>query len=158
MWFLWEKHRAFLNAAAPAIPAPYWRQRQRAEEGGGDSPPAIFAVWWLLSPSGKKGGFQGTGWIAKLDHYCTKAEKEVTLEGDKRLMTLFLFDVRIGARWSCVFGRIFPLLRASWCVSVRRSAPHVLNGIYSSSDGAPPEHPEHYTAWMCLKEKIVLKI
>lgn len=53
------------------------------------------------------GGSMGRVWIAtcparhRVDHYCTSAEKEVTLEGDGR----HLFDARTAARCSCVLGK-----------------------------------------------------
>lgn len=57
--------QSFSKCCGPYYPCSYWRQRQRAEEGRRDFPPAIFVVWWLLSPSDHEktggGGSRRTG-------------------------------------------------------------------------------------------------
>lgn len=41
------------------------------------------------------------------DRYCTYPEAEVTLECDKRLIALFLFEAGIGRKRSYAFEKIF---------------------------------------------------
>ncbi|KAK9539392.1 hypothetical protein VZT92_004502 [Zoarces viviparus] len=80
MWFLWEKHRALLDATAPA---PYYRQRQRGGGGWrGFSPCGARCLMAAISipERGVRGSHLGALTRRRWDQHCAKTEEEVTLK------------------------------------------------------------------------------
>lgn len=122
---------AFLNSAAPALPAPYWRQRRRGGAG------------WRGFSSCDLGCLTAAVSIREMARWRPRPPTQERLF----LILGFTRDDLV-----CMFGRRFLLPPCLRGVSfARRSAPsphptYVLSRIYSSSDGAETEHPKHYTA------------
>lgn len=105
--------QGFSKRSGPCYPRSILETK--AESGGGwrgVSPCGLRCLMAAISlPDAGKKGFPGDRLEGDLgshlgalirrrwDHYCTYAEEEVTLDGDKRLAALFLFDAGIGAMW-----------------------------------------------------------